>query len=205
MDVRIDVDRARCIGSGQCVHVAPGAFEQDDDAKAFVAHPGGEPEDKVVHAVTACPVQAITLYLDGVPVGPDDLKDWARGARCDDPVVALLELLCEDHETLRGALGSAAPHAVGPDSVAWELTRDHLRREAEVYETFATLVDPGLVLAFVAEQRRIDQALDELAAQETDSSPGTLSEAALARVLGDHIHLEESVLFPSVLAALAKQ
>jgi hypothetical protein len=131
--------------------------------------------------------------------------DEPMDVRIDDPVVALLELLCEDHETLRGALGSGAPPAVGPDSVAWELTRDHLRREAAVYETFATLVDPGLVLAFVAEQRRIDQALDELAPQETDSSPGTLSEAALARVLGDHIRLEESVLFPSVLAALAKQ
>ncbi|MCA9038627.1 MAG: ferredoxin, partial [Planctomycetaceae bacterium] len=32
MDLEIRVDRGTCIGSGQCVHWAPGVFDQDEGA-----------------------------------------------------------------------------------------------------------------------------------------------------------------------------
>jgi ferredoxin len=205
MDVEIGVDRDRCIGSGQCVHVAPGAFEQDDDAKAYVAHPPGQIEEKLVHAVTACPVQAITLYLDAIAVGSDDLRDWAHGARRDDPVVSMLEQLGEDHEELRGVLTPTPPERAGHADEIRELTRAHLRREAQTYDALTALVDPRLVEAFAAEQRRINRVLDELSAQGADRPSRVETVTALTRALDAHMRLEENVLFPSALAALARR
>lgn len=206
MDVEIRVDRARCIGSGQCVFVAPGVFDQDGDAKAVVADPRGEPEQKIVHAVVACPMQAITLHVGGTPVGPDDLKDWAHGARSDDPVVPLLERLCDDHHELQSALTATSPDE-GPERTEeiWSLTKTHLRNEEEAYSAISALVDPRLVDAFEADHARIDQALDELAAHGSDPSKRGLVLRDLARAVSDHIRLEETVLFPVALAALARQ
>lgn len=70
MDVEIRADRARCIGSGQCVFLAPGVFDQDHDTKAVVTDPRGEPEERIVHAVIACPMQAITLRVGRTAVAP---------------------------------------------------------------------------------------------------------------------------------------
>lgn len=63
MELEIDVDRNRCIGSGQCVHWAPGVFTQDDDAISVVLDPRGETEDKLVRAIASCPMAAISLKV----------------------------------------------------------------------------------------------------------------------------------------------
>jgi len=60
--IRIEVDRGLCIGSGDCVDTAPGVFELDDEDKARVIDPDGEPYDVVLEAAGNCPVTAIFVY-----------------------------------------------------------------------------------------------------------------------------------------------
>ena len=55
----IAVDRAECIGAGQCVVLAPKTFRLDDAMKAEVVDPEGEPEEIVIEAAVICPTQAI--------------------------------------------------------------------------------------------------------------------------------------------------
>ena len=60
--VRIEVDRALCIGSGDCVDTAPAVFELDGEDKAVVIDPDGEPTDIIIEAATNCPVTAIFVF-----------------------------------------------------------------------------------------------------------------------------------------------
>jgi ferredoxin len=57
--IHVAVDRALCIGSGDCVETAPGVFELDAEDKAVVIDPDGEPIDTVLEAAQNCPVTAI--------------------------------------------------------------------------------------------------------------------------------------------------
>jgi ferredoxin len=61
----IVADRDVCIGSGVCVTYAPGAFDQDGEAKVTVRDHPTDPLDVVQAAVEACPTRAITLTIDG--------------------------------------------------------------------------------------------------------------------------------------------
>lgn len=207
MDVGIHVDRDLCIGSGQCVHWAPGAFDQDDRAIAVVVDPRGEPEARVVRAVLACPMRAISLAVDGRRVGPDDLRDWVRGLDADDPIVVELDRLSGDHELLRAALHAGSGAGAGNDPSAVEelcaRTAAHLRDEEAVYARIAEVAGAELVDAFQHDHGRIDAAL----AAATEAGPAERAEAlaALARAVDDHIRLEESVLFPAALAAVARR
>ena len=63
LDVRIDRDA--CIGSGNCVYEAPGAFDLDDDSIAVVVDPSAAPEERVVAAASGCPARAITVRSPG--------------------------------------------------------------------------------------------------------------------------------------------
>jgi ferredoxin len=56
--IEITVDRALCIGSGDCVDTAPDVFQLDDEDKAVVIDPDGAPVD-VLTAAGNCPVSAI--------------------------------------------------------------------------------------------------------------------------------------------------
>ncbi len=60
--IRVEVDRALCIGSGDCVDTAPAVFELDSEDKAVVIDPDGEPTDLVIEAASNCPVTAIFVY-----------------------------------------------------------------------------------------------------------------------------------------------
>ncbi|MBA3305963.1 MAG: ferredoxin [Thermoleophilaceae bacterium] len=60
--IRIDVDRALCIGSGDCVETAPEVFDLDAEDKARVIDPDGAPVDVVIEAAGNCPVTAIFVY-----------------------------------------------------------------------------------------------------------------------------------------------
>ncbi|HEX2233649.1 MAG TPA: ferredoxin [Thermoleophilaceae bacterium] len=57
--IHVEVDRALCIGSGDCVDTAPDVFQLDDEDKAVVVDPDGAPEDVVLEAAGNCPVTAI--------------------------------------------------------------------------------------------------------------------------------------------------
>lgn len=59
--LRIEVDRAACMGSGNCAFHAPKTFDVDDDMKAFVLDPEGDDVAKVRVAVDGCPTQALRL------------------------------------------------------------------------------------------------------------------------------------------------
>jgi len=57
--IEIVVDRALCIGSGDCVDTAPDVFQLDAEDKAVVVDPDGAPEGEVIEAAANCPVTAI--------------------------------------------------------------------------------------------------------------------------------------------------
>ncbi|WP_086729792.1 ferredoxin [Streptomyces carpinensis] len=61
--MRIDIDKNRCIGAGQCALAAPGVFTQDDEGFSALLpgreDGGGDP--MVREAARACPVGAISV------------------------------------------------------------------------------------------------------------------------------------------------
>ena len=57
--IEITVDRALCIGSGDCVDSAPDVFQLDEEDKAVVVDADGASLDDVVTAAGNCPVAAI--------------------------------------------------------------------------------------------------------------------------------------------------
>jgi ferredoxin len=57
--IEITVDRALCIGSGDCVDTAPDVFKLDDEEKAIVLDPDGAPLQDVLDAAANCPVSAV--------------------------------------------------------------------------------------------------------------------------------------------------
>ena len=61
MGLHVEIDRDVCMGSGNCVFQAPGAFELDDDGIAVVIDPAAAPEDSVRTAAVRCPSRAITV------------------------------------------------------------------------------------------------------------------------------------------------
>jgi ferredoxin len=60
-NVRIEVDRGLCIGSGDCVDTAPDVFQLDSEDKAVVVDPDGASVDDIVEAAMNCPVSAIQV------------------------------------------------------------------------------------------------------------------------------------------------
>jgi ferredoxin len=66
MALEVEIDRDVCMGSGNCVYEAAGAFDLDDDSIAFVVDAGAVPEEKVIAAALNCPTHAITVRRDGV-------------------------------------------------------------------------------------------------------------------------------------------
>jgi class 3 adenylate cyclase len=61
--LRARVDRPRCIGAGNCITIAPTAFDwyQGDFGKASVVDAASVDEEKLREAALACPTQAIVL------------------------------------------------------------------------------------------------------------------------------------------------
>lgn len=59
--LKISVNKAKCISSGDCVETAPGVFQLDNDGKSEVMNPDGAPDGTIVAAARGCPVKAITV------------------------------------------------------------------------------------------------------------------------------------------------
>jgi ferredoxin len=64
--LEVEIDRDACMGSGNCVFEAPGAFELDHDGIAVAADPSAAPEERVLAAARKCPAHAITVRHRGV-------------------------------------------------------------------------------------------------------------------------------------------
>ncbi len=61
-DLTVRIDREICIGSGNCVKVAPELFELDEETiVAFVPGAADIPREKVLDACEVCPVQALIV------------------------------------------------------------------------------------------------------------------------------------------------
>lgn len=61
MTIEAIVDADLCIGAGNCVHLAPGGFELDDDGIAVPLTGGAADEQRLRLAARSCPTGAIAL------------------------------------------------------------------------------------------------------------------------------------------------
>ncbi len=66
MAIEVVIDTGACMGSGNCVYEAVGAFDLDDEGIAIVLDVDCVPEDKLISAARNCPTRAITVHRDGV-------------------------------------------------------------------------------------------------------------------------------------------
>ncbi|MEV6015382.1 ferredoxin [Streptomyces sp. f51] len=71
---RVEVDRSVCIGSAQCVHLAPGAFRLDAGMQSHPVEPETDANEKILAAAEGCPVEAVMISLPagGEPVFPPE-------------------------------------------------------------------------------------------------------------------------------------
>jgi ferredoxin len=65
--MKIEVDREKCIGSGQCVLSAENVFDQDELGLVVVTDhsPSEKDQEYAREAARFCPVAAITISEDG--------------------------------------------------------------------------------------------------------------------------------------------
>jgi ferredoxin len=68
LQIRINGDK--CMGSGNCVFWAPGAFDLNDDGLSVVLEPAQADDSQLFQAREGCPTGAISLWRDGVEVDP---------------------------------------------------------------------------------------------------------------------------------------
>ena len=69
--ISLEVDRSLCFGFGDCVDTAPAVFALDEEGKAIVLDPDGEPLELVSEAAQNCPVDAIIVTDDqGIQIYP---------------------------------------------------------------------------------------------------------------------------------------
>lgn len=73
MTVEVKIDRRTCGGYAYCMSAAPVVFDLDDDFKAYVLPEAdlGDDLDAIKSAAWECPVQAISVVIDGEPLGPE--------------------------------------------------------------------------------------------------------------------------------------
>lgn len=64
MALRIEVDRQRCMASGNCSLWAPAVFDHDDEGVAIVVDPDGAPEEETLTAARNCPTASIAVWRD---------------------------------------------------------------------------------------------------------------------------------------------
>jgi ferredoxin len=68
-EVSVEVDRDACVGSENCVFYAPATFATDDEGKAVVVDPHGDPDEAIQLAIRSCPMRALSDRKSGAPAG----------------------------------------------------------------------------------------------------------------------------------------
>jgi len=68
--VRVVIDRDLCVGFADCIAEAPDAFDIDDEGIAILTNPEKAGRGRLLDACAACPVDAITVFEDGVAIIP---------------------------------------------------------------------------------------------------------------------------------------
>jgi ferredoxin len=71
MKLIVSIDQSKCIGAGNCVNIAPAAFQLDEESIAYLVDPASVDDDTLLDAARSCPTDAIYLDTeDGEPVYP---------------------------------------------------------------------------------------------------------------------------------------
>jgi ferredoxin len=60
--LRVRIDRDLCVGFGDCITEAPGAFRLDAEGMAEFENPERVTSETLLRACDACPVDAITVW-----------------------------------------------------------------------------------------------------------------------------------------------
>ncbi|MGW8376368.1 ferredoxin [Streptomyces sp. ODS28] len=61
----VEVDHGLCIGSGMCVSTAPDDFALNTARQSRPLNPDRDPAEAVLEAAEGCPVEAISITLEG--------------------------------------------------------------------------------------------------------------------------------------------
>lgn len=70
-DLRVVIDRDLCVGFGDCVDAAPGAFNLDADSIAVFTDEADRTDREILLAACrSCPVDALTAYDGDRQVAP---------------------------------------------------------------------------------------------------------------------------------------
>jgi ferredoxin len=71
--LRVRIDRNLCVGFGDCIEGAPGAFTLDGEGLAVFTAPESVERAQLLAACDACPVDAITVWDEsGAQVVPGE-------------------------------------------------------------------------------------------------------------------------------------
>ena len=60
-EIRVRIDRDRCVGAAMCVAMAPGSFTIDAEGKAVVTLHPADAADRLRQAAEECPAAAVIL------------------------------------------------------------------------------------------------------------------------------------------------
>jgi ferredoxin len=71
LKLQIVIDRDKCMGSGNCLFWAPGAFDLGDDGISVFLDPDDADERQLFLAQEGCPTRAISLWRDGAEAVPE--------------------------------------------------------------------------------------------------------------------------------------
>ncbi len=71
-ELKIRIDRETCIGTGNCMKIAPEVFEFDDERiVSFKEETGSIEKENLIEACSVCPVSALGAFkIDGEQVIP---------------------------------------------------------------------------------------------------------------------------------------